>query len=81
MRCVPEDRRKDQEDTRMSEPVDLNELRRTLLANQQRHSTLPQKASDMVLVDRGELLLAKDATDRDPRTLSEVPQDIFACNA
>lgn len=62
----------------MSKPVDLNALRDTLLKSQQQGNVLPSKASDMVLVDRGELVLAADATGRDPRTLTEVPQDIFA---
>lgn len=55
----------------------LARIQETVRRNQRAGAVLPDRASDMILVDRGELLLASEVGDRDPETLTEVPQDVF----
>lgn len=57
---------------------DVSQLRAAMLRSQQKNETIPSDDNDMIVVDRGEVLLATDALDRNPRTLTEVPQDVFA---
>jgi len=61
----------------MGKPSTVAELHRAMKQSQAEREMLPTD-NKMIVVDRGEVLLADDALDRDPRTLTEVPQDVFA---
>lgn len=55
----------------------VQELHDAIKRSQSEGKSLPEDERSIV-VDRGEVLLAKDALDRNPRALTVVPQDIFA---
>lgn len=55
----------------------VEEIQRAVRRNQLAGEALPSRATEMLLVDRGELVLASDATDRNVERLTEVPQDVF----
>ena len=64
----------------MSNPVDLNLLRRNVLSNQTSSDPRPNDRSRQVLVDReGGIRLGSDvASPEEERRLSKVPQETFA---
>lgn len=67
----------------MARQVDLNELRETLLKNQQSGAgERPQEQSSRVFVDpNGKIVMGEDVRGKQERTLSEVPQSVFAGGA
>lgn len=61
-------------------PVDLNQLRHTLLESQRMGESLPATPSRQIVVDRdGNVILGTDAKHDTPVTV--VPQEIFAGEA
>lgn len=64
----------------MSEQVDLNRLRATLLRNQREGAgERPTEPSRRVFVDpEGKVVVGASDNEAQERTLSEVPQSVFA---
>jgi hypothetical protein len=63
----------------MSQAVDLNQLRQTVLANQRRGEDLPASRENKLYVNRqGSIVLGGQVPPGQELLLSEVPQAVFA---
>jgi len=62
----------------MSNQVDLNKLRETILNNQNRNDTLPSNKDRKILVNKDGKIMDGSQTNGDQKQLSEVHQGVFA---
>jgi hypothetical protein len=64
----------------MSNQLDLNRLRETIVRNQQHGTALPERSEDQVFVERGNIVLSENVPTWKKRELAQVHQGVWAAS-